>query len=156
MLNTETEKMLSNMEKIEAGLSKIYGYLAQKKHFRNTVKAFWDTMKREESEHAKVFHDLRKKAKEDDSFHIEFDIDLNELKLFVKKVNQLLEKIKTEDINESEAYSVGAAIEAELNEAKFLNKIRTSDESISLKIKRLANDTKKHNLMLANYARGIH
>jgi len=155
MVSAETDKLLVNLEKIERGLSKIYGHLALQNQFSRPVKAFWDTMQREESEHAQVFHEIHERANKDDSFEIDIDIDLNDLKSFVEKVNHLLKKVKNESVTESEAYSLGAMIEAELDEAHFLNKIYASDEKIYLSIKKLVNDTKKHNILLVNYSRGI-
>ena len=155
MVSTETDKLLVNLAKIETGISRIYGHLSQMDNFTNPAKKFWMTMQDEELGHAEVFNDIRERAKVDDSFEFEIDIDLKELKDFVEKVNKLLEKIKKGGITESEAYSFGSLIEAEFDEAEFLKKIKTSDAGIAKKIKQIANDTKKHNLLLVNYSRGI-
>lgn len=155
MVSTETDKLLVNLAKIETGLSRVYEHLSKMDGFTNPVKNFWMTMKNEELGHAKVFNDIRERAKVDDSFEFEVDLDLKDLKGFVEKVNKLLEKIKKENITESEAYSFGALIEAELDEAEFMKKINTNDAGIAKNIKQIANDTKKHNLLLVNYSRGI-
>ena len=155
MVSPKTDKLLVNLAKIETGLSRVYEHLSKMDGFTNPVKKFWTTMKDEELGHAKVFNDIREKAKIDDSFEFEIDIDLKDLKGFVEKVNKLLEKIKKESITESEAYSFGSLIEAELDEAEFMKKITTNDAGISKNIKQIANDTKKHNLLLVNYSRGI-
>lgn len=112
-------------------------------------------MKNEEIRHTYVFERILERAKTDKSFNIDINVPLETLKDFVKKVNQLLIKIKDGSVSEKEAYSLGALIEAELDEASFLQKITTNDDFISKSISQLINDTKKHNLILVNYSRGV-
>jgi len=155
VISDEKDRLLANLAKIEMGLSKIYEHLAQRKDFRKPVKEFWNTMKNEEIGHAYVFERIRERAKTDKSFDIDINIPLQDLKQFVDKVNALLKKVKNETISETEAYSFGAIIEAELDEASFLRKIATNDPAISESISELIHDTKKHNLVLVNYSRGV-
>ena len=155
MQSEEKDKLLANLSKIEMGLSKIYEHLSQREDFRRPVRAFWNTMKNEEIAHAYVFERIRGRIKRDKKLDIDINISLSNLKDFVAKVNQLLTSIKSKSVSEIEAYNFGAIIEAELDEASFLQKIATNDDSISKSISQLVNDTKKHNLVLANHAKGI-
>jgi len=109
----------------------------------------------EELVHEKIFKDIRERARVDDSFQIEIDTDLDELKAIVQKLNTLLENIKNSDVSECEAYSFGATIEVEIDEANFLNMIRTNDPKITQRVKRIASETQKHRVMMVNYSRGI-
>ena len=155
MISAETEKMLVNLEKIETGLSRVYGHLARKSHFSGPVKTFWTTIMEEERIHASIFRELREKAGEDDSFRIEVKTDRERLEDFVSKVNGMLQDVKREDLSESEAYTIGALIEAELDEAHFVETMTVEDEEMQRKIRRIQNDTKKHRVILVNYSRGI-
>ena len=155
MQSEEKDKLLAQLSKIEMGLSRIYDHLSQREEFRKPVRAFWDTMKHEEIAHAYVFERIRGRIKRDKDFDIEINVSLENLKAFVNKVNQLLITIKNKSVSEMEAYNFGAVIEAEYDEASFLRKITTKDESISGSISQLISDTKKHNLVLANHARGV-
>ena len=109
----------------------------------------------EERVHEKIFKDIRQRANEDDSFEIEIDTDLDELKTFVHKLNTLLEEMKRSGVSESEAYSFGATIEVEIDEANFLKKIQTNDPDIAKMVNRVNSDTQKHRVMMVNYSRGI-
>ncbi|MBN2125279.1 MAG: hypothetical protein JW821_13360, partial [Deltaproteobacteria bacterium] len=120
MISAETEKLLSNLENIETGLSRVYGHLSRKEHFSSPVKKFWTTLMEEELVHASVFRELLKKSREEASFQVEAKTDRTRLEAFVEKVNDLLKKVKKEDLSESEAYTIGALIEAELDEAHFV------------------------------------
>jgi hypothetical protein len=110
----------------------------------------------EELVHEKIFRDIRERADANDSFEIEIDTDLDELKAFVHKLNTLLEKIKKGGVSESEAYSFGATIEVEIDEASFLKKIKANDPEIAKMVNRIDSETRKHRVMMVNYSRGIH
>jgi len=155
MISRETDNILVNLAKIEKGISKIYQHLSKKDIFTPPVRKFWANLMEEELVHEKVFNDIREQAKVDDAFQFEIDTNLNELKDFVQKLNRLLEKIKEENVSESEAYSFGATIEIELDEADFLKKARTNDSAITKRIKQIEEETKKHRAMIINYSRGI-
>ena len=112
-------------------------------------------MMTEEISHAKIFDDIRERAKSDESLEIETTIDIDELKRVVDRVNELLTKIKKMDIKDSEAYTYGATLEGDLNEAKFLERIYVSDKNIAKKIEFLKNSYNKHKIIIINYAKGI-
>jgi len=59
------------------------------------------------------------------------------------------------DISETDAYRLCAQIEGELDEASFIDGIRTNDEAMSKRLERVKADTKKHRMVLINYSRGI-
>jgi hypothetical protein len=155
MLSNKEDNLLKNLAKIEGGIAKIYEYLSKNDAFTPAVKRFWRSIMEEERIHEKIFHDIRKRAMADDAFAIEIDTDLDELKGFVQKLNALLEDIKKLDVSESEAYSAGATIEVEIDEASFLKRIKANDPEVTKMIDRVDSDTQKHRLMMVNYARGI-
>lgn len=155
MISREMDNLLVNLAKIERGLSRIYGYLSKHETFTPPVKRFWGTIMEEELVHEKIFNDIRERAKIDDSFRIEIDTDLDELKAFVGKLNALLDRIKKKDVSESEAYSFAATIEAEIDEANFIKMIRTNDPDLTKMVKHIELETQKHRAMIVNYSRGI-
>ena len=155
MISRKVDNLLINLANIERGIGRIYEYLAQQEAFTPQVKRFWRTIMEEELIHEKIFKDIREKANADDSFEIEIDTDLDELKAFVQKLKTLLEKIRKEGVSESEAYSFGATIEIEIDEASFLKKIKTNDPDITKLVNRIDSDTQKHRVMMVNYSRGI-
>lgn len=155
MISSETERILINLEKIEAGLSRIYGRLSRKAHFTGPVRRFWAELMEEELAHATVFRDLLKKGREEVSVQIEAKTDRKQLERFVEKVNDLLQEVRKEGLSESEAYSIGALIEAELDEAHFIGTVAVNDEEMIRKIRRMENDTKRHRMILVNYSRGV-
>ena len=155
MITNRTNTLLVNLAKIERGVSKIYEHLSKRKGFTRPVQKFWKTLMEEELTHAKIFDAIREKGGVEDSFQFEIDADLGELKEFVQRANKLLVKIVAEDVSESEAYSFGAIIEAEFDEAAFIKKIKTNDEGIAKMIKRIDEETKKHRMVLMNYSRGV-
>jgi len=155
MLSCRMDNLLVNLAKIERGIARVYEYLSKLETFTPPVRRFWKTIMEEELVHEKIFKDIRERARVDDSFQIEIDTDLDELKAIVQKLNTLLENIKNSDVSECEAYSFGATIEVEIDEANFLNMIRTNDPKITQWVKRIASETKKHRVMMVNYSRGI-
>ena len=76
------------------------------------------------------------------------------LKDFVSRAKELLKKVET-DISEEEAYDLCAKIEGELDEAIPIDRIQIQDDGLSRKPARVKADTRKHKMVLINYARGI-
>ena len=107
MITNRTNTLLVNLARIERGISKIYELLSKREGFTNPVQKFWETLMEEELTHAKTFDDIREKGRVEDTFQVEIDADLDELKGFVQRVKKLLSKITAEDVSESEAYSFG-------------------------------------------------
>jgi hypothetical protein len=112
-------------------------------------------MMNEELIHAKIFDEIRGKVKADDAIRLEINIDMGQLKGFVDNVNRLLQEIKRKEFAESEAYSFGAHIEVQLDEANFTKKISTNDPEIEAKMEQIETETKKHRIVLVNFSRGI-
>lgn len=48
-----------------------------------------------------------------------------------------------------------ARIEGELDEASFVDRIQMQDDVLNRKLSRVKADTRKHKMVLINYARGI-
>jgi hypothetical protein len=76
-------------------------------------------------------------------------------KIIRDNLNVLIKKAFTDNLSESEAYSLGAEIEANLNESGFIKLIKTSDAKTLALLHGIENDTKKHRVILVNYSRGI-
>jgi len=104
--------------------------------------------------HAQVFNKLRERVVSDDSFEVHIGQDLDYLKGFVNKAKELVKKVET-DISEAEAYNLCAEIEGELDEASFIDRIQIQDDMLSRKLSKVKADTRKHKMILINYARGI-
>ena len=155
MITNRTNTLLVNLAKIEKGVSKIYELLSKREGFTSPVQKFWKTLMEEELTHAKIFDDIREKGRVEDTFQVEIDADLDELKGFVQRVKKAIIKIAAEDVSESEAYSFGAIIEAEFDEAAFIKKIKTNDKGVAKRVKRIDEETKKHRMVLMNYSKGV-
>ena len=104
--------------------------------------------------HAQVFNQIRGKMVSDPSFQLHLDNDMEFLRNFVDKARELVKKVET-DISEAEAYNLCARIEGELDEASFIDRIQIQDDGLSRKLARVKADTRKHKMVLINYARGI-
>lgn len=154
MITRETDRVLIGLAKIETGLSKIYETLSGKPYFRSQVKSFWSELAREEMAHAQVFNQIRGKMVSDASLQLSLDYDLGFLRDFVNKARELVKKVET-DISEAEAYNLCAQIEGELDEASFIDRIQIQDDVLGRKLARVKADTRKHKMVLINYARGI-
>jgi len=154
MISRETDRVLIGLARIETGLSKVYDKLSAKPYFRPQVKAFWSELAREEMAHAQVFNQIRSKMVSDPSFQFHLDYDMEFLRNFVDKARMLVKKVET-DISEAEAYNLCAQIEGELDEASFIDSIQIPDDGLSRKLARVKADTRKHKMVLVNYARGI-
>jgi len=154
MISRETDRVLIGLAKIETGLSRIYEKLSGKPYFRPQVKNFWSELAKEEMVHAQVFNKLRERIVSDDSLQVSIGSDIDFLKGFVNKAKELVKKVDT-DISEADAYNLCAQIEGELDEANFIDRIQMKDEMLSRKLARVKADTRKHKMVLINYARGI-
>lgn len=154
MITRETDRVLIGLAKIETGLSKIYEKLSAKPYFRFQVRSFWSELAREEMVHAQVFNQIRGKVVSEPSFPLRLDYDLEFLRDFVNKAREVVRKVET-DISEAEAYNLCAQIEGELDEASFIDRIQIQDDVLSRKLARVKADTRKHKMVLINYARGI-
>jgi rubrerythrin len=154
MISRDTDRMLIGLAKIETGLSRVYEKLSGKPYFRPQVKTFWSELAGEEMVHAQVFNKIRERVVSDDSFKVQLGSDMNFLKQFVNKAKELVKKVEA-DVSEAEAYNLCAQIEGELDEASFIDRIQVQDEALSRKLARVKADTRKHRMVLINYARGI-
>lgn len=154
MISRDTDRTLIGLAKIETGLSRVYEKLSGKPYFRPQVKTFWSELAGEEMVHAQVFNKIRERVVSDDSFKVQLGSDMNFLKQFVNKAKVLVKKVEA-DVSEAEAYNLCAQIEGELDEASFIDRIQIQDEALSRKLARVKADTRKHRMVLINYARGI-
>lgn len=154
MIPRETDRVLIGLAKIETGLSRIYEKLAGKTYFRPQVKTFWSELAKEEMVHAQVFNKVRERIVSDEAFQVSIGPDMDFLKGFVNKAKELVKKVEM-DISETDAYNLCAQIEGELDEASFVDRIQMQDEELKRKLSRVKADTRKHKMVLINYARGI-
>jgi len=154
MISRETDRMLIGLAKIETGLSRIYEKLSGKPNFRPQVKSFWSELAKEEMVHAQVFNKVRERIASDDSLQVHIGSDMDSLKEFVNRARELVRKVET-DISEADAYNLCAQIEGELDEASFVDRIQMQDDVLNRKLARVKADTRKHKMVLINYARGI-
>jgi len=154
MISRETDRVLIGLAKIETGLSRIYEKLSGKPNFRPQVKSFWSELAREEMVHAQVFNKVRERIASDDSLQVHIGSDMDSLKEFVNRARELVKKVET-DISEADAYNLCAQIEGELDEASFVDRIQMQDDLLNRKLARVKADTRKHKMVLINYARGI-
>jgi len=154
MLNKEKDLLLMNLIKIESGIAKIYNRLSTKKSFTGPVQNFWRNIALEEELHADILDEIRQ-GMNNDGIPVVININMEKLKEFVNKINKLAKEVPSEKISDSEAYSLGALIEIELDESGFIKMIETTDQKFIKLLKRIENDTKKHRVMLVNYSRGI-
>jgi len=154
MISRETDRVLVGLAKIETGLSRIYEKLSGKPYFRPQVRGFWSELANEEMIHAQVFNKVRERVVSDDSFQVHIGSDMDSLKEFVNRAKELVKKVET-DISEAEAYNLCAQIEGELDEASFIDRIKLQDDGLNRKLARVKADTRKHKIVLINYARGI-
>ena len=154
MLNKEKDLILRNLISVESGIAKIYNRFSTKKSFTASVQKFWRTIALEEELHADIFDEIRQ-GMNNDNIPVVVDINMERLKDFVDKINGLVKEVTSEKYTESDAYSMGALIEAELDEAEFIKMIKTTDNKFTDMLKRIENDTKKHRVIMVNYSRGI-
>jgi rubrerythrin len=154
MIARENEKVLVGLAKIETAISRVNEKLSRKPYFRQPVKNFWSELANEEMVHAKIFNEIRERAVSDESLQIQVGSDLVFLKEFVDKAKQLAKRTDT-DISEAEAYDLCAQIEAELDKASFIGCIQIQDDVLSRKLSKIKADTRRHKMVLINYARGI-
>ncbi len=146
---------LKLLEEIETGLAEVYSYLSRKKNFSGPVKRFWSMMAAEETGHGELFRDIRQRVEKDPEFGLDLDVEEGMLDLFVTRVNRLLRYVQREELSEKDAYKLGAFIEAELDESKYLSKITVPDPSLQARLRRVHSDTSRHRIILVNHSRGI-
>lgn len=154
MINKEKDLLLRNLIKIESGIAKIYNRLSTKDNFTTPVQKFWRSIALEEELHADIFDEIRQRMN-NDGIPVVININMDRLKEFVSKINNLAKEVASEKFSDSDAYSLGTLIETELDEAEFIKMIETTDQKFIKMLKRIENDTKKHRVMLVNYSRGI-
>ncbi len=154
MTNKEKDLLLKNLIKIDNAIARFYNRLSIKKDFTGPVQKFWRSIALEEKLHADIFDEIRQ-GMNNDGVPVVINIDIEMLKEFVSKVNSLAKKIDSETFSDSEAYSLAAQIESELDEAEFTKRVRTTNQKFIKLLQRIENDTKKHRLMMVNYSRGI-
>ncbi len=149
------ENVLINLAKIEGGFAKIYDFLSKKNSFSKPVRLFWEGMREEELEHARFFNELLAKARKGQGYFMRAEINLAQLKSFVKKINDSLETIKRGDLTEAEAYSFASNIESELDEVSFTKQLKMNDLQVQEKLESMNNDNKRHRMIMINRSRGI-
>lgn len=154
MPDNERDQLLLGLIKIESVLNRLYSRFAAQKNFSPPVKRFWETIALEERLHADTLSGIRRQIN-DGGINIDIDIKIEKLKEFIANLNLLIKKASKDDMTESQAYSLGAQIEADLNESCFTKLIKTTDKEIIELLKGIENDTKKHRVILVNYSRGI-
>lgn len=154
MITVELDRLLVHLAKVETGLSRVYERLSKKENFRPQVQGFWFELMNEELMHAKVFNKIREKALSDDSFKVDVRLEDTQLRTFVERAKELV-KVVEKEVSETDAYRLCAQIEGELDEASFIDGIRMNDETMTWRLERVKADTKKHRMVLVNYARGI-
>jgi len=154
MTNKEKDLIFRNLVRIEHGIAKIYNHFSMKSNFSNPVKNFWRNIANEEELHADLFDEIRQGVLDGD-VQVTLDIDLADLKGFVDKINGQLKSIQSEDYDESGAYSFGALIETELDEAKFVQMVHTNEPKFMNMLTKIENDTKKHRVILINHSKGV-
>ncbi|MFC1869120.1 hypothetical protein ACFL0H_13460 [Thermodesulfobacteriota bacterium] len=154
MINKEKDLLLRNLIKIESGIAKFYNRLSTKNSFTGPVQKFWRKIAIEEELHADIFDEIRQ-GMNNDGIPVVINLNIDRLKEFVSKINELIKEAASENFSDSEAYSLGALIELELDEAGFIKMIETTDQKFIKLLKRIENDTKKHRVMLVNCSRGI-
>ncbi|MBN1905509.1 MAG: hypothetical protein JW927_10460 [Deltaproteobacteria bacterium] len=154
MPDNERDQILLGLIKIESVLNRLYSRFSAQKNFSPPVKRFWETIAHEEMLHADTLSGIRRQVN-DGGINIDIDIKIEKLKEFITNLNVFIKKASTGSMSETEAYSLGAQIEANLNESGFTKLIKTTDKKILELLKGIENDTKKHRVILVNYSRGI-
>lgn len=154
MITRELDRLLVHLAKVETGLSRIYERLSKKQTFRPQVQTFWFELMNEELTHARVFNKIREKALSDGSFQVDVALKEDQLRTFVERARDLI-KVVEKDVSESDAYKLCAQIEGDLDEASFVDGLRMNDETMTRRLEKVKADTRKHRMVLVNYARGF-
>ena len=154
-MTTDTLKILDGLDKIETTLARIYRSLSEKKAFSQPVRRFWAAIADEELLHAAVFQKIRTELESDPELDFSIELDWQQLKDFADQAKAAVARARADDITESEAYSLGARIEAELNESRFLRLAATGREDLRRQIARVEAETRKHMVIMTNYAKGV-
>ena len=153
-INKENDHLLRILSTIESGIAKIYKRFSTKKSFSEPTQKFWRAISKEEELHAEYFEKIRKGINTD-NIPVVINIDIERLKEFVNKINRSVKDVMTGKYSESDAYSLGAGIEIEMGESKFIKGIETTDQKFTRMLKKIENDTERHRIVLVNYSRGI-
>lgn len=153
-MEQQVDTILANLVNIEKGLAQVYKLLSERESFSKPVRTFWTSMSSEEQKHAKLLQDLRNLLQSRPGCVEVTGIDRESVQVFLDKIQNLLAEVKKPGLTESAAYSIGAVIEAELDEGAFIRKLKVDDPQCSTIIRSVANDCKKHSAMLAAYAYG--
>lgn len=154
MPDNERDQLLLGLIKIESVICRVYTRFSTQKNFSSPVKKFWEAIALEERLHADTLSGIRKQVN-DGGVTIDIGIKIEKLKEFIARLNVLIKRASTDTLSESEAYSLGAELEANLNESDFIKLIKSTDKKIIELLKGIENDTKKHRVILVNYSRGI-
>jgi rubrerythrin len=155
MSDKERDQLLLGLIKIESVLNRLYTRFSTQNNFTSPVKKFWEAIAHEERLHADTLNEIRKDIN-NGGVTVDIDIRMENLKEFVAKLNDLIKRSSSGNLTEAEAYSLGAEIEADLNESGFTKMVKTADEKIRALLNGIENDTKKHRIILVNHSRGIH
>ncbi len=153
-INKENDHLLRILSTVESGIAKIYKRFSTKKSFSEPTQKFCRAKSKEEELHAEYFEKIRK-CINTDNIPVVINIDIERLKEFVNKINRSIKDVMTGKYSESDAYSLGAGIEIEMGESKFIKGIETTDQKFTRMLKKIENDTERHRVVLVNYSRGI-
>jgi len=148
----DKEKALHMLEQIEATVADIYEAFSMKIGFPESAREFWSSMAEAEMTHAELFRTIRLRASLDPLLDLDIHVDTRLLQAILKKVRTVEQKIRTEPISESRAYSLGAAIEETLSEFSHTKRIKTGASDILKGIRQVEEDTKHHYISLHNRA----
>ena len=146
---------LKALQEIENGLAGVYFHLSQRKNFSPQVKKFWAVMAEEEKAHGELFGEIGERIRKDPGFVVEMEMEPVLLEIFTDQVNRLLRYVQSDTLTDKEAYSLGAFIEAELDESRYLAKITAGDPDLQARLKKVHLDTSRHRMILVNHSRGI-
>ncbi|MBN1103490.1 MAG: hypothetical protein JXL84_08785 [Deltaproteobacteria bacterium] len=152
MASVHREKILYMLEEIEATVGGIYEAFSARYGFSDAVREFWSDMAEAEMTHAEVFRTIRLKASLDPALDLDIQVDAKLLQAILNKIRAVEQKIRTEDVSESRAYLLGAAIEEQLSEFSHIKRIKTTATDILKGIRQVEEDTKHHYISLHNLA----
>ena len=153
-MDDHIEQIITSLIRIEDVLARLYNRFSTKSDFTAPVKKFWAAIAGEEKLHANIMEKMREAIHEEKAT-VSVDVQVEALKEFIAKINDIFKKAASDNLSEAEAYSLGATIEVELDEGGFTRLIHTTDQKLAKLLKLIENDTKKHRVMLVNYSRGI-
>ena len=152
MISKEVEELLILLEEIEKAISNIYGTFSINESFIDEVRSFWAMMMEAELEHAALFRNIREEAKRKEGIQIELDFNVDYLQKTYKKIENIQKIITESKLPEKKAYTLGANIEETLYEYSYIKRVKSNDQGIMDRIKKVEEDTKKHYYLLHNYS----